>query len=118
MLNLLSRNAEIKNSVKKISPEEAKKRLEANEPIVILDVREKTEYAEQHIPNSINLPLNNIGAVTQHVPDKNTVIFVYCLSGRRSANAAGQMAKMGYKNIYNLGGISSWKYQTVSSNKK
>nr|WP_320024657.1 rhodanese-like domain-containing protein [uncultured Acetobacterium sp.] len=114
MLNLLSRNAGTRNSVKKISSQEAKKRLDANEPIVLLDVREKAEYADRHIPNSINLPLSNIGAVTQVVPDKNETIFVYCLSGGRSANAAAQLVKMGYKNIYNLGGISSWKYETVS----
>ncbi|MBU4439379.1 MAG: rhodanese-like domain-containing protein [Firmicutes bacterium] len=118
MLNLLSRNAEPRNSVKRISPDEAKRRLDSNEPIVILDVREKAEYTDRHILNSINLPLGNIGAVTQLVPNKDTVIFVYCLSGGRSAKAATQMAKMGYKNIYNLGGINSWRYQTVSGNKK
>jgi rhodanese-related sulfurtransferase len=114
MLNLLLRKSEPKNSVKRISPEDAKKRLDANEPIVVLDVREKAEYANQHIPNSINLPLSNIGSVTQLIPDKNATIFVYCLSGGRSQSAANQMVKMGYQNIYNLGGISSWKYETVS----
>lgn len=114
MLNLLSRNAGTKNSVKRISSEEARKRLDANEPIVLLDVREKAEYADRHIPNSLNLPLSNIGAVAQIVPDKNSTIFVYCLSGGRSQSAANQMTKMGYQNIYNLGGISGWKYETVS----
>lgn len=114
MLNLLSRKSESKNSVKRIAPDEAKKRLDANEPIVLLDVREKAEYANQHIPNSINLPLSNILAVGQILPDKNTTIFVYCLSGGRSQSAASQLVKMGYQNVYNLGGISSWKYETVS----
>lgn len=114
MLNLFSRKSESKNSVKRISPDEAKKRLDANEPIVLLDVREKAEYANQHIPNSINLPLSNILAVGEILPDKNATIFVYCLSGGRSQSAASQMDKMGYQNIYNLGGISGWKYGTVS----
>lgn len=114
MLNLLSRKSESKNSVKRISPDEAKKRLDANEPIVLLDVREKAEYANQHIPNSINLPLSNILAVGEILPDKYATIFVYCLSGGRSQSAASQMVKMGYQNIYNLGGISGWKYGTVS----
>jgi len=114
MLNLLSRKSESVNSVKRISPDEAKKRLDANEPIVILDVREKAEYANSHIPNSINLPLSNILAVGKIVPDKNATIFVYCLSGGRAQSAASQMVKMGYQNIYNLGGINSWKYETVS----
>ncbi|AWW27788.1 rhodanese-like domain-containing protein [Acetobacterium carbinolicum] len=115
MLNLLSRKSESKNSVKRISPAEAKKRLDANEPIVLLDVREKNEYAGQHIPNSINLPLGQIQTVDKIVPDKNATIFVYCLSGGRSQSAASQMVKMGYQNIYNLGGIGGWKYGTVSS---
>lgn len=114
MLNLLSRNSGSKNSVKKISPTEAKKRLDANEPIVLLDVREKAEYVDRHIPNSINVPLGNIATVEKRLKDKDATIFVYCLSGGRSSNAAAQMAKMGYKNIYNLGGISSWRYETVS----
>lgn len=117
MLNLLFKNSESRDSVKRISPDEAKARLDANESIVLLDVRENREYADRHIPNSINLPLRNIALVEEHLPDKEATIFVYCLSGGRSANAAGQMLKMGYKNIYNLGGISSWRYGTESGNK-
>lgn len=111
MLNLLSGS-----SVKKISAKEAKKRLDANESIVLLDVRERREYVDCRIPNSINVPLSSIGAIEKIVPDKNAPVFVYCLSGGRSANAANQMDKMGYKNIYNLGGISGWHYDTVSGN--
>jgi rhodanese-related sulfurtransferase len=114
MLNLLSRKSESKNSVKRMSPDEAKKRLDANEPIVLLDVREKAEYVSGHIPDSINLPLSQIQTVGGILPDKNATIFVYCLSGGRSQSAASQMVKMGYQNIYNLGGISGWKYGTVS----
>jgi rhodanese-related sulfurtransferase len=113
MLNLLSGLSG--NSVKKISAEDAKKRLDANEPIILLDVREKAEYADRHIPNSLNLPLGSIDSVEKVVPDKNSPVFVYCLSGGRSARAANQMSKMGYSNIYNLGGIAGWQYETESS---
>ncbi|KNZ41936.1 rhodanese-like domain-containing protein [Acetobacterium bakii] len=109
MFNFLSNSG-----VKKISAKEAKNRLESDNTIVVLDVREKTEYLGSHIPNSINLPLGNISAVEKVVPDKDTTAFVYCLSGGRSASASGQMSKMGYKNVYNLGGISGWHYETVS----
>lgn len=108
MFNFLS-----KNSVKKISDKEAKKRLESDDTIILLDVREKGEYLEKHIPNSINVPLGKIATIEKVVPDKDTTVFVYCLSGGRSANASSQMSKMGYKNIYNLGGISSWHYETT-----
>lgn len=113
MLNLLSGLSG--NTVKKISAEEAKKRLEANEAVILLDVREKAEYADRHIPNSVNLPLGSIEAVENFIPDKNAPVFVYCLSGGRSARAATQMAKMGYRDVYNLGGIAGWKYETESS---
>ncbi|HEY5555503.1 rhodanese-like domain-containing protein [Acetobacterium sp.] len=103
-----------KGSVKNISPKEAKKRLESEDAIVLLDVREKAEYLEKHIPNSINIPLGKIETIEKVVPDKETTLFVYCLSGRRAGNAASQMSKIGYKNIYNLGGISHWDYDTVS----
>lgn len=109
MFNFLS-----KDSVKKISPNEAKKRLESKDGVVLLDVREKAEYLEKHIPNSINVPLGKIGTIEKVVPDKETTLFVYCLSGMRAGNAASQMSKMGYNNIYNLGGINGWKYDTVS----
>jgi len=109
MFNFLS-----KGGVKKISPKEAKNRMETDNGIVVLDVREKAEYLEKHIPKSINLPLGNISTVEKVIPDKEATVFVYCLSGGRSANASGQMSKMGYKNVYNLGGISGWHYETVS----
>lgn len=112
MLNLLSGLSG--NAVKKISAEEAKKRLDTNESIILLDVREKAEYADRHIPNSVNLPLGDIEGVEKLVPDKNASVFVYCLSGGRSARAASYLIKIGYNNIYNLGGIAGWKYETVS----
>ena len=114
MLNLLSRKTESRNSVKKISPDEAKRQLEANQAIVLLDVREAAEYANAHIPGSINLPLSQVQRVEEIIPEKNTTVFVYCLSGGRSQGAASQMVKMGYQNVYNLGGINGWRYETVS----
>ncbi|WP_303866570.1 rhodanese-like domain-containing protein [Acetobacterium wieringae] len=114
MLNLLSRKSESRNSVNRISPDEAKQQLEANKDIVLLDVREPAEYVNGHIPGSINLPLSQVQRVEELVPEKNTTIFVYCLSGGRSQGAASQMVKMGYQNVYNLGGINGWRYETVS----
>lgn len=109
MFNFLS-----KDSVQNISAKEAKNRMDADHSIVLLDVREKGEYLEKHIPNSINLPLGRIKTVAEVVPDKEAEVFVYCLRGGRAQNAAEQMTKMGYENISNLGGISGWHYETVA----
>lgn len=98
---------------KNIKPEEAKKRLENEKGIILLDVRTYEEYTEKHIPGSILIPVD---AIEKEAPskltDKNATIFVYCRTGRRSAIAAEALAKMGYTNVYNLGGIIDWPYET------
>lgn len=108
MFNFLS-----KTKIVKIKPSDAKKRLDAGEKIVLLDVREKEEFKEGHIPNSINLSSRKIGQVEDLVADKKEIIFVYCLTGVRSAKAAKHLIGFGYENVYNLGGITAWPYEVV-----
>ncbi len=107
-------NAEIKTSTyKNISPKEAKARLDSEKGIVLLDVRTQEEYAEKHIPNSLLIPVDVIEKeAPSKLTDKNAVIFVYCRSGRRSVTASEALIKMGYTNVYNLGGINDWPYET------
>lgn len=96
-----------------ISPEEAKKRLDNEKGIILLDVRTKEEYEEKHIPGSLLIPVDIIETEAPNkLTDKNAVIFVYCRSGRRSVTASEALVKMGYKNVYNLGGINDWPYET------
>ena len=98
-----------------ISPKDAKARLETEKDIILLDVRTPEEYAEKHIPDSLLIPVDVIGKeAPAKLADRNTVIFVYCRSGRRSAAATEALVKMGYTNIYNLGGIIDWPYETKS----
>ncbi|WHH57716.1 rhodanese-like domain-containing protein [Petroclostridium sp. X23] len=102
----------------KISPSDAKRRLESEKGIILLDVRTKDEYLEKHIPKSTLIPVDVLSSeANKKLPDKNTEIFVYCRSGSRSAIAAKVLTKMGYTHIYNLGGIVRWPYETVSGNK-
>lgn len=97
-----------------ITQEEAKKRMDENTKAIILDVRTKEEYAEGHIKNAILVPNETINNVPpKELPDKNAEILVYCRSGRRSKEAAGKLAAMGYKKVLEFGGISSWKYGVV-----
>lgn len=96
----------------KISPKDAKEMLDENDSIVLLDVRTKEEYDEGHIPNSILLPVDNIRKEAENViTDKDTIIFVYCRSGRRSKNAALELIDLGYTKVYDLGGIIDWPYE-------
>ncbi|MFZ5987878.1 MAG: rhodanese-like domain-containing protein [Bacillota bacterium] len=98
---------------KNIAPSEAKKRLESEKDIVLLDVRTKEEYNERHIPDSILIPVDVLSDEAEDkLPDKNVPVFVYCRSGRRSITASEILIKKGYTNVYNLGGIIDWPYET------
>ncbi len=101
--------------VVKIKAEEAKARLDQSDKIIIVDVRTPAEYNEAHIENAVLLPLDSIrDNAAAVIPDPAAVYFVYCRSGVRSATAAAQLVEMGYKNIYDLGGIKDWPYEKVS----
>lgn len=98
-----------------IKPEEAKKRLDSENGIILLDVRTQEEYAQKHIPNSILIPVDVIEEEAKSkITDKNSTIFVYCRSGSRSTAASEALVKMGYTKVYNLGGINDWPFETVS----
>lgn len=98
-----------------ISSEEAKKMMEQNSNVIILDVRTQKEFDLGHIPGSILIPHDEILAKASDIlTDKNAVILVYCRSGRRSALAAADLASMGYKHVYDFGGIINWRYAIVS----
>lgn len=99
----------------KISAEEAKKRLDKEQDIILVDVRTLDEYNEIHIPEAVLLTLDTISEKAETVlQDKEAKYFVYCRSGNRSATASEQLVKMGYKNIFDMGGIADWPYETVT----
>lgn len=92
-----------------VSSDEARKMMEKESGYIILDVRTQREYAEGHIPKAICIPNETIDKEQPSLlPDKEQEIFVYCRSGRRSKEAAGKLAAMGYKNIVEFGGIIDW----------
>jgi len=84
----------------KIRPMELQKLVESrDETIQIVDVRDKEEYAEGHIPGAVNLPLDEF-AQGSDILDKNKRIIVYCNSGGRSYGAYRKLMRLGYKDIY------------------
>ena len=99
----------------KISAEDAKKRMDSGDEIIILDVRTQAEYDESHIPGAILIPNETIGnGKPEQLPDTDKEILVYCRSGNRSAQAAKKLVEAGYTQIYDFGGIMDWPYDTVS----
>lgn len=95
-----------------ITAKTAKKIMDSGEDIIILDVREKDEFDEGHIPGAILIPYTRIQDKAQEIlPDKDKQILVYCRSGRRSKIAAESLAKLGYTNVKEFGGIIDWPYE-------
>ncbi|MFE8700194.1 sulfurtransferase TusA family protein [Cytobacillus sp. FJAT-54145] len=91
-------------------------KLESNEKIVVLDVREEAEFAFNHIPNAISIPLgdleNNLNKLNQE-----DQIFVVCRTGSRSDFAAQILTEKGFKNVFNVvPGMTQWNGPTVSLN--
>ncbi|MEI8200251.1 MAG: rhodanese-like domain-containing protein [Eubacteriales bacterium] len=99
---------------KSISGQEVKAKLDGKEKFLLFDVRSPEEYSGGHIEHSISLPLQAVpSSIARYARSKESEIVVYCQSGARSARAAGTLAEMGYTNVRNLGGISSWSYGIV-----
>lgn len=105
---------EVKNSFEQITPAEAKAIMDEGDDYVILDVRTQEEYDEAHIEGAILIPEYEISAKAESVlKDKEQLILVYCRSGRRSKNAASELAALGYTNVKEFGGIIDWPYEKV-----
>ena len=95
-----------------ITPEEAKKIMDSGEEYIILDTREQDEFDEGHIAGAILIPYTEIeNKAEEMLPDKDKLILVYCRSGRRSKIAAESLAKLGYTNVKEFGGIIDWPYE-------
>ncbi len=99
---------------RRISPQDAKAAIDGGQKPIIVDVREPYEFEAGHIPGAVNLPLGDLTTLAKtELPDKDALIYLYCRSGSRSAHAARQMVALGYTNLYDLGGITSWPYDVV-----
>ena len=83
------------------------------EDAVLLDVRTVDEYRQGHIDGSLNIPLQNIHAVKNNIPDLDKPIYVHCLSGARSAQATSVLKSMGYTKVTDIGGINSYRGRVV-----
>jgi rhodanese-related sulfurtransferase len=103
----------VRDAKKRIKEEdfrETKKRLDAGEKIILVDTREDAEWARGHIPGAIHLGRGIIERdIEKTVPDKETAIVLYCGGGYRSALAADNLQKMGYRNVISMdGGWRGW----------
>ena len=74
---------------------------------LLLDVRTPGEYAEKHIPDAVNIPVQELESRMAELP-RDRPIVVYCRSGHRSARAATMLKTAGYTSVYDLGAMSNW----------
>jgi len=97
-----------------ISPSQARAWMESQNNVIVLDVRTAEEFAMGHIRGAILLPLDEIATQASYtIPDKETLVLVYCRSGVRSLNAAWLLVDMGYTRVFEFGGIIDWPYGTI-----
>ena len=81
----------------------------AQEAAILIDVRQPDEYEKGHIPGARSIPLQKLRDFSLEVTDKDTPIYVYCLSGARSARAVRALRGVGFTAVTDLGGISSYQ---------
>ena len=82
---------------------------QAQSRAMLIDVREADEYGGGHVPGARNIPLSGIDKATSAIQDKDMPLYVYCLSGARSRQAAGVLRQMGYTRVKNIGGINGYR---------
>jgi rhodanese-related sulfurtransferase len=99
-----------KKNVKETNVAEVKRRGDAGEKFLLIDVREDNEWAKGHLPGAVHLGKGIIERdIEQRVPDTGTTVILYCGGGFRSALAADNLQKMGYTNVESMdGGWKGW----------
>lgn len=96
-----------------ISAQALKTKLDAGEPIFVLDVREASEFEAAHIVGAINVPIRTLAANLNKLPAKNAPIVALCGVGTRGAYATMTLTLLGYTNVKNLGqGMTGWNVQS------
>ena len=101
----------MENTYQQITQETAKEMMDTQD-VIVLDVREQYEFDAGHIPGAVLLPVGTItkDSAAAVIPGTDSVVLVYCRSGNRSKTASEALAKLGYTNVYEFGGINTWPY--------
>jgi rhodanese-related sulfurtransferase len=97
--------------VKELTVDQVKAKLDRGEKFHLVDVREESEWARDHLPGAVHLGKGVIERDAERaLPDTGAEIVLYCGGGFRSALAADNLQKMGYTNVISMdGGIRDWR---------
>src|SRR5688572_23764171 len=101
---------QVKEEIEEVGAAQARELVEEGETAVV-DVRERDEWEEGHLPRAVHIPRGNLESrIEGAVPDKSRPVLLYCASGNRSAFAAKALEELGYENVASLqGGFGDWK---------
>ena len=110
-LGFLKIVGDAKQRIHEVSIDEVKSKMDRGEKFVLVDVREESEFAKDHLPGAIHLGKGVIERdIEERVPDPTTPLVLYCGGGFRSALAADNLQKMGYTNVLSMdGGVRGWR---------
>ncbi len=100
-----------KTRVRETNVDTVKSRMDRGDKFLLVDVREESEFAKDHLPGAIHLGKGVIERdIEMRVPELGTEMILYCGGGFRSALAADNLQKMGYTNVISMdGGIRDWR---------
>jgi len=100
-----------KSQITEWTPRQLDERRKEGESVTVVDIRERDEWLQGHIPQSVFIPRGFLELqIEQHQPDRDAPLVIYCAGGVRSALAARNLQEMGYTNVVSLiGGFNGWK---------
>lgn len=100
-----------KSRVTQTTVDEVKDKIEGGDKFLLIDVREESEFAKDHLPGAVHMSKGVIERdIEARVPELNAPMILYCGGGYRSALAADNLQKMGYANVISMdGGIREWR---------
>jgi rhodanese-related sulfurtransferase len=108
-----------KKRVREVTIDEVKAKLDRGEKFLLVDVREESEFAADHLPGAVHLGKGIIERdIEERVPDQTTPLVLYCGGGFRSALAADNLQRMGYTQVLSMdGGIRGWREKGLALTK-
>ena len=101
----------VRADIEQVNASDAARLLDSGEAQLVVDVRERDEWDEGHLPGAVHIPRGSLESrIERAAPDRATPIVVYCATGARSAFATKSLEELGYESVVNLdGGIVDWK---------
>jgi rhodanese-related sulfurtransferase len=101
---------QVKGEIDEVDPARARELIAESSPAIV-DVREREEWDEGHLPGAVHVPRGHLESrIESAAPDKSRPVLVYCAAGNRSAFAAKTLEELGYEHVVSLaGGFTDWK---------